>query len=140
MKLFYSCLLLLGLTAVLIACGSDDPPQAVTVGEVCSLPAKTLVEVEGNLNLSTILTCQEGKCGINLGKDGSGVSARVRGRENLSENSFQLPPDQYTLDDLTVMLDDGTTLQGRNLPVLARGRVSSYGGGCVLDVHSLHAQ
>ena len=137
MTRIYFYLFFLGLTAVHVACGDDMPPQVTTVAELCDLPVKTLVQVESNLNLPSFLTCQEGRCTINFGKDGSGVLAKVRAREEPSENMMQSPPEQYTLDDLTVVLDDGTRVTGRNTAVLATGRVGSSGGSCHLEIHAM---
>ena len=136
-KMYFFLLMIAGLTAVLAACGDDTPPQIATVAELCDLPAKTLVQVEGNLNLPSFLTCQEGECTINFGKDGSGVLAKVRARDEPSKNMMQYPPEQYTLDDLIVVLDDGTRVTGRNTAVLATGRVGSSGGSCHLDIHTI---
>lgn len=132
-------LALLALTAVLIACGSDEPPTPATVAELCTLAPNTIVQVEGNLNLPLSLLCQEGRCSINFGKDDSGILAKVRASDDPANNMMQLPPENYSLEDLTLVLADGTTLTGSNAAVVLTGQVKQpSANSCYLNVHSLN--
>jgi hypothetical protein len=97
------------------------------------------VQVEGNLNLPLSLLCQEGRCSINFGKDDSGILARVRASDDPSNNMMQLPPENYSLEDLTLVLADGTTLTGSNAAVVLTGQVKQpSANSCYLNVHSLN--
>jgi hypothetical protein len=93
--------------------------------------------VEGYLNLPSYLTCQEGKCRLNLGNEGSGIMASIRAGNEPRSNMLKLPPDQYALDDLSVVLDDGTTADRQTLLTIT-GRVRKPSANdCYLDVSSV---
>jgi hypothetical protein len=138
MKTFYRLFVLIGLTAVLYACSNDTPPAPAAIAELCTMESSTWVIVEGYLGLPSFLTCQEGKCRINFGNEGSGIMATVRASEEPRANMLKLPPDQYSLDDLSVVLDDGTTTDRQTL-LAATGRVRRPSANdCYLDVSSLN--
>ncbi|MCB8943237.1 MAG: hypothetical protein H6658_05735 [Ardenticatenaceae bacterium] len=135
-RLFVLCALV-GLTAVLLACSEDTPPIPAAVAELCSLESNTWVVVEGYMNLPSFLTCQEGRCRINFGNEGSGIMAAIRAGEEPRSNMMQLPPDQYGADDLQLVLDDGTTADRQTL-VAVTGRVKRPSANdCYLEVSSL---
>lgn len=137
MKVVYSLLLVLGLAAIVVAC-DDAPPTPATVAELCTtIESNTVVEVQGHFNLPMFLTCQEGECRINFGDGEDGIMASVRASDQPRENMMKYPPEQYTPDDLTLVLDDGATAD-RNTTLLVRGRVRQpSANNCYLDVHSL---
>jgi len=63
--------------------------------------------------------------------------ATVRASEEPRTNMLKLPPDQYSLDDLSVVLDDGTTADRQTL-LAVTGRVRRPSANdCYLDVSSL---
>ena len=138
MNMITRLFLLLGFTAVLItACTDDTPPTPATVAELCTLESSTWVIVEGHLSLPSFLSCQEGKCRLNFGNDGSGVSAEIRASEQPRANMLKMPSDQYSPDDLSIVLDD-ESLADRHTQVLVTGRVKRPSANvCYLDVSSL---
>ena len=138
MKPFICLCMLLALTAVFItACGEDIPPVPAAVAELCTMESNTWVVVEGTLSLPSFLTCQEGKCRLNFGADGSGIMAEMRASDNPRANMFKLPPEQYSADDLSVVLDD-ESVADRHTVLAVTGRVRRPSAtSCYLDVSSV---
>jgi hypothetical protein len=131
-------MIFVGLTAVfLTACEAEPDPVPATVAELCTMEPNTWVVVEGTLALPSFLTCQEGKCRLNFGAQDSGIMAEMRASNNPRANMFKLPPDQYTDDDLSFVLDD-ESLADRTTVVAVTGRVRRPSEtSCYLDVSSL---
>jgi hypothetical protein len=50
---------------------------------------------------------------------------------------LKLPPDQYSLDDLSVVLDDGTTADRQTLLAVTGRVIRPSANDCYLDVSSL---
>lgn len=138
MKPILILLSLLAVTAVfLTACEAEPDPIPATVAELCTLESNTWVLVEGQFSLPTFLTCQEGKCRLNFGGGGSGILADMRTSDNPRANMLQMPPDQFTDDDLSFVLDD-ESLADRNTVVAVTGRVKRPSEtSCYLDVSSV---
>ena len=137
MKVVYQLLLVLGFIAILAAC-DDTPPTPATVAELCTtIESNTVVEVQGHFGLPLAMTCQEGECHINFGNGEDGIMATVRAGDQPRENMMQYPPEQYRLDDLILVMDDGA-MADHNTTLLVRGRVRQpSANNCYLDVHSL---
>jgi hypothetical protein len=52
---------------------------------------------------------------------------------------MQFPPENYNLEDLTLVLADGTALTGSNAAVVLTGQVKQpSANSCYLNVHSLN--
>lgn len=138
MKPILILLSLLALTAVfLTACEAEPDPIPATVAELCMMESNTWVLVEGQFSLPTFLTCQEGKCRLNFGGGGSGIMADMRASDNPRANMLKLPPEQYSADDLSYVLDD-ETLADRNTVAAVMGRVKRPSAtSCYLDVSSV---
>lgn len=138
MKPILILLSLLALTAVfLTACEAEPDPIPATVAELCMMESNTWVLVEGQFSLPTFLTCQEGKCRLNFGGGGSGIMADMRASDNPRANMLKLPPEQYSADDLSYVLDD-ETLADRNTVAAVMGRVKRPSEtSCYLDVSSV---
>jgi hypothetical protein len=135
MKSIFVLVSLLGLTAVfLTACEAEPDPIPATVAELCTLESNTWVLVEGQFSLPSFLTCQESKCRLNFGGGGSGIMADMRASDNPRANMLKMPPDQFTDDDLSFVLQDGS-LADRNTVVAVLGRVKRPSEtSCYLDV------
>ena len=138
MKSIHALLLFIALSALLTACGEDTPPKPATFAELCtSMESNTVVSVTGHVSLPSFLTCQEGECRVNFGDGESGIMATIRASDQPTSNMMQFPPDQYTADDLHLVLDDGTTAD-RYTTVSVTGRVKRPSANdCYLDVSSL---
>jgi hypothetical protein len=108
----YRALLLLALiwtlTAVLAACGNDEPPIPVTVAEICQQESGTRIVAEGQLALPGALICEGGQCKINFYDDTGSVLVELVTKDDPGTNNLKLPPEQYSVADLSFVLADGT--------------------------------
>ena len=138
MKPVIVLLSLLGLTAVfLTACEQEPDPVSATVAELCTMESNTWVQVEGQFSLPTFLTCEGGKCRLNFGGGGSGIMADMRASDSPRANMLKLPPDQFTADDLSFVLDDASQADASTV-VMVTGRVKRPSEtSCYLDVSSV---
>ncbi|HYN89139.1 MAG TPA: hypothetical protein VER55_11440 [Ardenticatenaceae bacterium] len=122
--------------AALVACSDGSPPTAVTVAEVCQQEAGTRVMAEGRLALPTFMTCTGGQCQISLYDETDSVFVEFVASDRPGNNGLKLPPEQYTEDDLSVVLADGSVAD-RATPVRITGVVRRpSNNACYLDVHS----
>lgn len=123
------------LTLVLLACAGETPARAVAINEICSQEAGTRVSAEGYLALPTsALICREGQCNINFYNDAGSVSVEFVASKNPSPGKLTMPPPQYTLDDLQVMLADGAAAD-RTTRVKITGPVRKSSSGCYLEAY-----
>lgn len=137
MKTVSSLLLFVALSAIVVACGEGAPPTPATVAELCDMEPNTVVSVTGNVSLPTFLTCQEGECRVNFGDGESGIMATIRASDDPSSNMMQYPPEQYTPDDLRLVLDNGISAD-RFTTVSVTGRVEKPSANdCYLDISSM---
>lgn len=114
-------LLLAGLLLLIAAC-SSAPPTPATIGQLCSGEHSDTVVVQGRLSLPQFLSCEENRCRLNFGDGTSTIPVTLRASRDPRSNMLKLPPNQYTLDDLHVVLDDGS-IAGRDTLVAVTGRV-----------------
>ncbi|MBX3061183.1 MAG: hypothetical protein KF770_32390 [Anaerolineae bacterium] len=130
-------IILLGLTAVLAACGNDEPPIPVTVAEICQQESGTNITATGYLALPGALICEAGQCKINFYDDTGSVLAELVASDSPDSGKMQLPPNQYTADDLHFVLKDGTP-GNHTTPVKITGpvrRPSDF--SCYLDAYAV---
>ena len=123
MKSLFQLLVVVGLVAILSACGKDAAPTTASVAELCTLESNTLVEVEGKFALPTFLSCQDSLCRVNFADGESGVMVELIARAKPTSNMLRLPPREFTYDDLSVVLDDGATVADRSTEVSLVGMV-----------------
>ena len=122
---------------MLSACGSDEPPQTATIGELCDLEPNTVVQVEGLFELPSFLTCTGNECRIGFVDEGEYIFAEIYSSENPRSNMLRVPPDNYLASDLEVVLGDGTSADYQTR-VLATGRIKKPSeNSCYLDVSSV---
>jgi hypothetical protein len=107
---------------LLLGACSSAPPTPATIGQLCSGDQSGTVVVQGRLSLPQFLSCEENRCRLNFGDGTDAIPVVLRASREPRSNMLKLPPDQYTLDDLQVVLDDGS-LAGRDTLVAVTGSV-----------------
>ncbi len=124
-------LLVLGLWA----CGDNTPPRAVAIGEICQQDPGATIVAEGYLALPvSALICREGQCKIMFYDNAGSVSVEFVASAQPSPGKLTMPPERYTLDDLQVMLADGTVAD-RTTKVRITGPVRKPSSGCYLEAY-----
>ena len=130
--------LLLLLAGLLLGCGDDSPPVAATIGELCEMEPGTVVQVEGFFELPSFLNCTGNECRVGFVDEGQFIFAEIYTSENPRANMMQMPPNNYSVDDLAVVLHD-ESVAGRQTRVSATGRIRIPSeNSCYLDVSSIH--
>lgn len=127
--------LTLALTAVLTACGNDEPPVPVTVAEICEQQSGTNIIATGYLAMPLSIICEGGQCKINFYDDTGSVLVELITSNTPESSALKLPPNQYTADDLQFVYKDGAP-GNRTSPVKITGAVqrrSQY--SCYLDAY-----